>query len=62
MQLFEEYQSEIELVNNVSEIMLEERAVVENEYCDIKATMLEFIRKHKPAIPESAQSSAPTIV
>lgn len=62
MQLFEEYQGEIELVDDVGESMLEERAVVENEYCDIKATLLELIGKHKPAIAESAQSSAPTIV
>jgi len=64
MQLFEEYQLEIELFENASAEMINERSIVEDEFYNIKAMIVDIINKNKQSSHNrhSTQSNSQTIV
>lgn len=62
MALFEEHQAEIEIHNCVTEDMLACRETVEDDYCTVKATILDLLEKYGPPATEISETKGNTII
>jgi len=62
MSSFEGYQSEIEQHDAVTEAMLTSRETVEEEYCTVRATIMDLLEKHSSPASEDTGARAQTVI